>query len=1106
MYALHRISGAGGGQQQVAPVQTPSAPTESPNTLRSKGIAEILAVIGEGPIVAPDDVYKAVYLNGIPVKSSDGTLNFKNVSITLSQGTPGQAYVPGTSAAETLTGVNTKVVVATPIVRAITDTTATRARVTIQIPALVTQDDQGNRGPTGISFGIDVQPDGGSYTTVVGDSIFGKCVSPVAFDYDVPLDGSGPWNIRVRRATADSGSSNLLNDMYWTALATVRDYRLAYPNTALLRIRIDAEQFGGNFPTIEYQGQLLTLQIPSNFDPVTRTYSGIWDGTFTTGWTDDPAWVLWNICTNARWGYGRWISSVRVDKWFLQAASVWFSQRVSDGKGGTEFRFSFNGVIDSTAKAYDALVYIAGACQSMAYWSSGAANFVVDKPASPVKQIAPANVVNGKIAYQGTDVATRPTAVYVTWRDPENSYKQAVECVELPDKRDIYGLRVKEVAAVLCTSQGQAHRAGLYELETAWSETQTAVWAVGEDQQDVMPGDIVAVADPIIQGRRLGGRIILNYPGLFSYSDLFSFPDDDLFGGIVAYLDSAVTLDSGQAYTLRLTLPDGTMEERAVINAPGTTDRLTLASGYSVVPVAGAIWHLNSDVVAARYFRVIAIDENAGDNNTYAISAIQHDPNKQARVEGGAVLHLPGFTAYPSGPIEAPANLAVIEAIERLSSGTWRHRITLGWSRAIDPRVANYEVQYKYTSDADWTPAGSSLGTTAELDELGSGPHLFRVRAIGMDNQPSPWSEILSLPLTGLDAVPPDVTNFNVQALDALASLAWTPVTVANFSHYEVRFSSDPLQTTWQSMVPVARDVVASFVQVPARPGVFAVKAFTAQGKESASAAFVTANLVGLNTNIVETLSGTHLTLPYDGVFVDTALDSQSRIVLSPVDTDLFSVSDLFSFAFSEFLGFKVKSNGSFTFNRTIDLGAVFNTRVSADISVTGLRTTDDIWNQIDVWALGNVWGSNPTGWDTWVEIRYTFDDPSLNPTWSDWKRLVAGDISARAFQARFQLTSTDDYVTPAMEGIATFDMPDSDRRGADISVADTGTVVNFDRPFFGPTRPSVVVSSLEGGAAGDYADVFNITKNGFMVFIRNTGGAAQSGRSIDYHAKGYGG
>lgn len=1093
----------GGG---VTAVQTPSSPTDSPNTLRSKGIAEILAVIGEGPIVAPADVYQSVYLNGIPVKNADGTFNFQNVTIGISLGAPGQAYVPGTSAAETLHNVNTKVVYATPIVKAITDTTATSARVTITISALVYQDSNGNRGPWGVSFSVEVQPNGGSYTQVMGDNVFGKCVSPVAFDYDIPLAGSGPWNVRVKRLSPDAASSNELNDIYFSSLTTVRAYRLAYPNTAILRIRIDAEQFGGNFPTIEYQGKLLTLQIPSNFNPVTRTYTGIWDGTFTTGWTDDPAWVLWNIATNARWGLGRWISASRVDKWALYAASQWFSERVPDGKGGTECRFSFNGYIDSAQKAYDSLVYIAGACQSMAYWSSGAASFVVDKPSSPVKQISPANAFGGKFTYRGTDIATRPTAAYVTWRDPSNGYQPAVECVEFPTQRDTYGLRVKEVAAVLCTSQGQAHRAGLDELETAWSETQTATWGVGEDQQDLMPGDIVAVSDPIIQGIRLGGRLIKVTGGdLFDVGDLFSLPYGDLFGDPLNHptLDAPVALLSGQAYKFRVTNPSGVLEERAVTTLPGLTQVIDLASPLSVSPVPGATWQLNSDVVAARYFRVIGVDENS-EENTYAISAVSHDPNKQARIDGSVVLHLPGFSAYPSGPIVAPINLSIIEAIERLSSGTWLHRTTLGWGRSIDPRVARYDVQFMYSSDADWTAAGSALGTTAELDELGSGPYLFRVRAIGYDNQPSPWSTVLTQVLTGLDAPPPDVTGFNLQTIDTTASLSWAPVTAANLDHYEVRHSPDQTNVTWQSMVPIAQNVVGSFVQVPALSGVFAVKAFTAQGKESANPALIITNTSGLDTNIVATLTATHTT-SYSGTFTNAALDAARRIVLAPNAPDLFSVSDLFSLPQHDLLGYLVFTNGTFAFTQTIDLGEVYTSRVSAVISATGIRTTDDIWNQINVWSLTNVWGSNPSGWDCWVEVRWTSDDPAVNPTWSAWRRLVAGDITARAFQARIRLTTSDTYVTPAVEATITFDMPDETRSGAHIPISVTGTTISFSPAFFGPDRPSIVPVAIEGAQTGDYVDITAISKSGFTATVRNSGGVAQSGRSIDYHAKGWG-
>lgn len=1073
-----------------------STPTEAPNTLRSTALAEVLAVIGEGPIPEPDDLLASIYLNDVPIKSSDGTINFKNVAATLSLGYPDQAYVPGSSAAEAAILVGTRVQKATAIVRAVTDTSATSARVAMTIPSLVSVDStSGNRSGSWVSIAIDVQPNGGSYTTVVSDTVSGKCISPVQLDYDVRLPGTGPWNIRFRRLNDDSTSSNLSNDTYWSSYSVLRDYRLAYPDTVVLRLRIDAEQFNGSFPTVAYQGKLLILEVPSNYDPAARTYSGIWDGTFQAAHSDNPAWVLWALCTNDRWGLGRWIDATAVDKWSLYAAAQWFDEMVADGHGGLEPRFAFNGVIDSVIDAYRAIVTIAGACQAMAYWSSGAAHFVVDRATDPVKQLGPANVVEGRFVYQGSDLATRPTAVHVTWRDPANNYDRAVEPVEDPDLIALHGLRIKEVAALLCTSQGQAARVGRYELETAWAETQTVQFAAGEDCHDLVPGDLVDVADPAIQSRRMAGRLI------------------DASGTAVT-LDAAVTIEPGQSYELRVVDQSGALQSRAVVATPGDWSALTVASAFSPAPITGAVWVLLTSNLVPRRFRVLSVEEQDG---TYAVTAVLHDPNKQARIEGGAVLSLPAITAWKTGPIDRPTDLTAAEAIERLPSGTYRHRVTLGWARHTDPRVVRYEVQYRAAADASYIDAGTAYGTTAELDELGSGSFLLRVRAVAYDGSWSPWSDDLSTSLVGLYAPPPAVTDFTISVIGDTALLAWSAVTVANLDHYEVRYSAD-LLANWQSMVQIAPRVSGTSVQTAARSGLYAVKAITAQTVESAAAAFVTSNVSGLSINIVETLVGNP---DWIGTLGNLVIDTDRLALrLSPstdlllgvglydetdfyVPADFYHLPDLFDEP--DLFGYQVETSGTFTWPGSLDLVDLYTSRVTAALVVVGERIADDIWAEPDLWTLATIWGADPVGWDAWIEVRTTDDDPAGSPTWSAWRRLVASDIRFRGLQARVRLTTTDTAVTPIVkEASVIVDMPDRIDAQGGIAVSAAGTRVAFTSAFRGPARPSVVITGIEGAAPGDWADVTGVDPAGFDITVKN-GTTPQSGRHVDYHAKGYG-
>ena len=857
----------------------------------------------------------------------------------------------------------------------------------------------------------------------------------------------------------------------------MRDYRLSYPDTAFLYLKIDAQQFSGKFPTIQYEGKMLLLQVPSNYDPTTRQYTGVWDGTFQTAWSDNPAWVLWACLTNERWGVGRFLETSNVDKWMLYAAAQWFDELVPDGNGGFEPRLTFNGTIDSALEAERALAVIAGACQAVFYWASGAVNIVVDKPDDPVAIIGPANVVDGKIVYSGSDIATRPTSVQVTWFDPDNAFTKAVEVVEDLDLIDCYGVRVTEVAAPLCTSQGQAARAGKWELETAWSNTQIASFSVGAANYDLVPGAYIDIADPSFQGRRMFGRLLS-------------------VSGTEVTLDYEVLIEAGQTYDIVVPGNDGELQTRSVIASPGYTDVVTIASAFSPNPVAGAVWQLIGSNLAPRRFRVLTNEEK--EDGTYAVTALLYDPNKQARIEEGILLSLPSVTSFQTGPIAAPTGVAVSEIIRRGPAGSWMQVVVVGWNTHPDARVVKFEVQYQFDGTTDWIDYGSSLGVIVEItDELGNGAFNFRVRAVAFDGATSPWVTSSQV-LYGLLAPPADVQNFTVNIIDNVALLSWDPVSEANFSHYEVRYSSSQT-ANWESMVPIVLKVGGTSVHAPARTGLYAVKAVSTRDVFSTNPAFISANVYGLSINVIETIAGDP---DWVGSFYRVKEDESRSALVLISSVDLFGHDDLFDW--TDLLEpFSVYTYGYFEWP-VLDLGEIIVSRVNAVLDCFGERIFDDLWEEANIWSLPNVWGDDPGGWDAHVEIQTTDDDPSGTPTWSEWRRLVMSDVSARAIRARFVLQTNDSSVTPVAKGSIVVDVPDSDRKGANVAVSVGGTRITFDNAFRGPTRPSVVVTAIEGAQSGDWADITNVDRTGFDVTIRN-GVTAQSGRHIDYHAKGYG-
>lgn len=751
--------GKSGGSQR--------SPVESPNTLRSKATGYILDVLSEGPIKGFVNGYRSVILNDTQLQATnDDSFNFKGVNLTLMAGLADQAPVEGfeQTTREVVVGVQVKA--GTPITRTVSTTPLSALRVTIRIPALAfLQSQTGDLGPTSVSLRIDVQASGEAYQLVTEDVISGKCVSPYEKSYLIPLWGKAPWNIRLTRVTPDSESSSLSNDTYWASYTEVLDWPISYAHTAYCALAFDAEQFGSALPQRQYEIDGLMIKIPSNYDPIARTYTGIWDGTFKIDWTNNPAWVFYDLLTNTRYGLGQSIPGSQVDKWALYSIAQYCDELVPDGVGGTEPRFVFNGVLNTQDDAYNVLQTVAACFRGMAYYGAGLITATQDRPAQPVKLVTNANVVGGQFVREGTGFKARHTIARVLFNDQDDSYRPSVEQVLSADLARRGPLPV-DVVALGTTKRTQARRIGRWLLDSERAETQTISYRAGLDHADLRPGDIILVADRWYAGLRMGGRIASATTTSVT-------------------VDSAPTLEAGQTYKLRIITPLGDIVERDLTNAPGKPTVLTFNTALATLPQTDSVWIVAGSALQPEPYRVLSIAQV--DPHIFEITATQHDPTKYARIEGG-IQQDPGiFTTYLSGAPTPPTDLSVREYLYTYA-GAPVAAVTLSWTHSADPRAVVYEVEAIRPTRVTWEAVTGSPVTSNSIDlfDLEAGTASFRVRAVDQLGRKSAWATLSDVALDGLVKPPGDVTSLAATGVIRGISISWVLPFAADLAGIEV--------------------------------------------------------------------------------------------------------------------------------------------------------------------------------------------------------------------------------------------------------------------------------------------------------------------------------
>lgn len=606
-------------------------PIEAKETSRSKQLVKIIDVISDGEIEGLADGMKSVYFDNTPVQNKDGSYNFNNVQLEGRVGSQVQDVIAGFNTSEKEVSVGTQVRKNLPITRTITDSKVSRLRLTIGVQSLFNQAENGDTSGTTVELVITI----GSQSYPV--SISGKYSSQYLQQHTFDNLPQAPFLVKVERVTEDSKSQRLQNNTVWSSYTEIIDTEFTYPNTALIGVKFDSEYFS-NIPSRTYDLLGLKVKVPSNYDTRTRKYTGMWDGTFKVDWTDNPAWILYDVVTSKRYGLGNRLGDFGVDRWTLYQVSQYCDQLVPDGFGGQEPRFTCNAWLTEQRSAYDVINDICSIFRAMPVWNGQQLTVVMDRPADPVWTYTNANVEKGEFSYTFSAKKARHNAIQVEYSDKDNGYEKAIEYVSDDEEIRKHGLNVKKITAFGCTSRGQAHRTGLWLLQTEKLETKTVTFTVGTEGLMHVPGDIIKVADTYYAGTNIGGRVLA-------------------INGKKVTLDREISVN-GNSYFSYINA-QAKHQDIKIVSVNGA--EITLDQAPTGLDVYG-VWSLSTQQVTSQLFKAISVKEET--KGKYTITALQHEPQKEAIVDNGAkfepkstsILSVPqvsniGVTVNPDGSV-----------------------------------------------------------------------------------------------------------------------------------------------------------------------------------------------------------------------------------------------------------------------------------------------------------------------------------------------------------------------------------------------------------------------------------------------------------------------
>ena len=1081
---MSKIIGSGGGGGKFG-MGGDRAPTEAKDNLDSKSFARVLDLIGEGEIGGLVDGGKSIFLNNTPLQASDGSFNFKDVSFETRTGTSSQTTIPITrdvSVTKT-TGFST-IVQATPGVIQITDSDVDAVSVQITVPALQRFSDEGDIFGTSVQLEIAVQYQGGSYTTVVlgnQGTIAGRTPDTYIRDYLINLSGNFPVNIKVTRVTADSTSSKLVNSFQFNSYVEIKYDKLTYPNSALVGLKVDAEQFT-SIPSRKYLVKGLKVKIPHNAtvrSDGSLEYSGTFNGTLGAAqFTNDPAWCLYDLLTSERYGLGSHLVEADLDKFSFFAASQYASELIDDGTGnGTlEPRFSCNVSIGNQQEAYNVINQMCSVFRAMPYYQAGNLTISQDSPKDASYCFGLANVLEPGFTYSNSSQKTRPTVVIAKYLDLELrdiNYEQEIDTAN----QARYGSVIQTIDAFACTSRGQAKRLAKWLLYMSNVEREVVTFTTSIDAGVVVrPGQIIEIADPVKSGERRLGRI--------KSATINTVTADDVTG-----------LNMQIGSTLSCVLPDGTYEK---VTVSGLSNNVfSLGQSFSTAPNANSVWVYETTDIVTTTWRVLEVIEQ--DRTNYVITASTYNASKYNHIESGLALVQRDITNLDVAPA-APSNVTAEEVIYE-NTGIARTKIIVSWTTRTDAVYVRWRLQ-----DGNYTSLTVENSKSYEILDTIAGNYEIEIYSISSSGLRSTSPTKPADPFfvaVGKTALPANVSGVSLLPIDeSSAILSWnraTELDVLLGGKTLIRHSSLTSLAQWKDAQEIVVAAAGNQTQkiVPLLEGTYLIKFEDDGGRQSPAPG--SSDSDWNNTRVT-----TNLPAPSERLVVGTVDEHTANFTGSKTNTIYDSGIDALTLVVTNSA---TATSGEYLFANSIDLTQPFDVNIRKVLKASSFNL-NSLWDSrtdlIDDWGyIDQVGGlTEATKCNAAVYVRSTNDDPSGSPTWSDYKEFSNVLITGRAFQFKTLLTSGDTNQNIAITELgATLELQGrTESISTPVTTGSSQYTVSFTNPF--KQTPNVIVTPTNQ-QNGDFFELANISRTGFKVTFKN--GSSAVARSFVWAASGFG-
>ena len=1034
---------------------------------------------------------KDVFLNGTQVlqQSASNTnpaasdFNFSDVNFESRLGTANQTHIAGISDIETETTVGVAVTSGSPVSRSISNSNINAVRVTVGFNALQKFEDNGDISGTSVDIRIQIIQNNGTTTTPIDDRITGKTASAYFRDYriNIPSGFSFPITVRVIRDTADSSVTTLQNGTVFSSFTEIIDKQNAYPNTAHVALRVDAEQFP-QMPRAMFRVRGVKIKIPHNStvrSDGSLSFSGVFNGTLKTNkeYCNCPAWVLYDLLTNERYGFGDHISESQLDKFAFYSASVYNNELISDNEGGTQPRFSCNAVIQNQQDAYKLVGELCSVMRVQAYYQAGSITITQDRPTDPSYLFTLANILPDGFSYTNTSKRIKYTVINIQFFDMETQ-EFDYETVEDTALQAKFGFVVKNIRAFAVTSRGMAHRLGKWFLYTQANEGEVVTFTTTlEAGTLVRVGAVIKVADPVRSGVRRGGRI--------SSATTTQIVVDDS--------SSATDLDANNNPVLSVVLPDGTVESKTVSSISGA--EINLSSALSVAPNSNSVWVLENDTVETQLFRVVGVTEVS--SLTYQISAVFHNTGKYAFVEDGTTLPSRTITTLTDKK-PAPSNLSASEKIVVVNNRAIS-KVFLNWQAVAG--VQEYRVQYRFNNGNFTTVTVSK--TDFEIFNSEQGIYEVRVFSYNALRQPSTNPSIISIATVGKTALPANVQNLRIEPVSPkLIRLRWdasvdTDVLHGGFCRIRHSPKTDG-SGTFQNATDIDKLAGNSTqITVPYIEGEYLVRFEDDGGRVSNSSASIIIDLPdSLGALTAQTRREDNDSPKFQGAKTNVTFDSSvNSLKLTDPATN---------------------ATGEYAFNEVLDLGGVFSLDLKRHIQTESFYSGslfDSRTALIDTWT--DFDGGQATATNCEMLVAVTQDNPSSSPTFTAFQTFVNGAYKGRGFKFKVILNTTDPAQNIKVSELgytATFQRR-TEQSATAIASGSGVKNITFSSPFFTGTSallgansnlPSIGITATDNITSGDYFQVTNISSTGFSVHFKDSSNASIN-RNFNFSAVGFG-